>query len=672
MGKQALHFYEFGDFRVDVQERLLYRGGEVVPLSPKVFDTLLVLVEHAGHVLEKTELMQLLWPDTFVEESSLAQNVSLLRKALSEGASARQYIETVPKRGYRFAAEVREATQNGREATGLQAAGAEPSTGPGTPRGVADAATERAEGTKGAAPGAEGAEGAGGAGGFPPASSARRRRRRVYALPAAVLVVAVAAGFFFAREGREREAGAERAAKSIAVLPFKTLGAEEEAELLGLGMADAVIIKLGKLPSPSVLPTGSVIKYTKRDRDALDIGRELGVDALLDGTVQRAGERVRVTAQLVRVSDGKTVWSGKFDQPDGGIFALQDSLSEQLAAALVSELTSDDRQRLARRVTQNAEAYQAYLMGLYFWNRRNEENLSKAIVYLRQATERDADFALAHALLADCYFLCNANNYKLMPRGEALMRAHESARRALVLDETVAEAHTAMAGVKLAYREFEEAGREFRRAIELNPNYATARVRYGYFLFGSYRLEEAVSEMRRAQELDPASPVTNAAFAYMLRMARDYDGAIKHNRRALELQADVIGAHSGIAECYIHKGMFQEAHAEIERVRETDPRLALQLRAYAFAAASRRDEALAIISELQRTQDRDAPVPPYNYAIVYAHLGDKDKAFEWLKKGTLSRSARAMLRFDPEMDPLRSDPRYAEILSARDAERSPG
>jgi DNA-binding winged helix-turn-helix (wHTH) protein/TolB-like protein/Tfp pilus assembly protein PilF len=660
MGKQALHFYEFGDFRVDVRERLLYRGGEVVPLSPKVFDTLLVLVEHAGHVLEKTELMQMLWPDTFVEESSLAQNVSLLRKALSEGASARQYIETVPKRGYRFAAEVRETKRDEREALARQAAGAETFA----PREGADAATQGAEGMKAAAPGAEGAQG-------PAPATSARRWRRVYALPSAVLVIAVAAVFFFAREGRKDGPGAERAAKSIAVLPFKTLGAEDETELLGLGMADAVIIKLGKLPSPSVLPTGSVIKYTKRDRDALDIGRELGVDALLDGTVQRAGERVRVTAQLVRLSDGKTLWSGKFDRPDGGIFALQDSLSEQLAAALVSELTSDDRQRLARRVTQNAEAYQAYLMGLYFWNRRNEENLSKAIGYLRQATEKDADFALAHALLADCYVLCSANSYKLMPRGEALTRAHESARRALVLDETVAEAHTALAGVKLAYRDFEEAGREFRRAIELNPNYATARVRYGYFLFGSYQLEEAVREMRRAQELDPASPVTNAALAYMLRIARDYDGAIKYNRRALELQPDVIGAHSGIAESYIHKGMFQEAHAEIERVRETDPRLALQLRAYAFAAAARRDEALAIVSELQRANDRDEPVPPYNYAIIYAHLGDKDKAFEWLKKGTLSRSARAMLRFDPEMDPLRGDPRYAEILSARDAERPP-
>jgi TolB-like protein/Flp pilus assembly protein TadD len=452
------------------------------------------------------------------------------------------------------------------------------------------------------------------------------------------------------------------------VLPFKTLGAEGEAELLGLGMADALIIRLGKLPRPSVLPTGSIIKYTRRESDALAVGRELGVDAVLDGTVQREGERVRVTAQLVRLSDGRTIWSGKFDQQYSGIFALQDSLSEQLAAALVSELTSRDRERLASRPTQNTEAYEAYVMGLYFWNKRTEENLARAIGYLRQAVERDADFAKAHALLADCYYLCYTNGYRLMPRGESLRHADESARRALVLDESIAEAHTALAGVELAGRKFEEADRKFRRAIELDPNYATARVRYGYFLFGALRLEDAVNEMRRAQELDPASPVTNAALAYMLRMARD-DDAIRHNRRALELQADTIGAHAGVAESYVHKGMFAEAHAEIEKVRETDPLFAVQLRAYAFAAEGRRAEALAIITELERAGDRES-VPPFNFAIVYAHLGDKDKAFEWLEKGAFSGSGIAMLNFDSDLDPLRDDPRFADLLRRKNTART--
>jgi DNA-binding winged helix-turn-helix (wHTH) protein/TolB-like protein/Tfp pilus assembly protein PilF len=633
MNKQALHFYEFGVFRVDAQERLLYREGEVVPLTPKVFETLLVLVQNSGHVLEKTELMSTLWPDSFVEESSLAQNISLLRKALGEGAGERQYIETIPKRGYRFVAQVTETKRETADAV------------PPAPAAVAATNAEV----------------------FSRAPVARRVRR-IYVMVAAVLICSVVTGFFYARAYKNRRAKAEMAAKSIAVLPFKTLGTDDENGLLGLGMADALIIKLGKLPRPSVLPTGSVIKYTRRDSDALAIGRELGVDAVLDGTVQRAGERVRVTAQLVRLSDGKTLWSGKFDQQYGGIFTLQDSLSEQLAAALVSELTSNDRRRLAGgRLTQNTEAYEAYLMGLYFWNRRTEENLAKAIGYLQQAVEKDADFALAHAVLADCYYLCNTSGYKIMPRGEALRRSYESAHRALVLDDTIAEAHTTMAGIKVAYKEFEEAGREFRRAIELNPNYAFARVRYGYFLFGSLRLEEAVAEMKRAQELDPASPVTNAALAFMLRMARDNDGAIKHNRRALELQADTIGAHAGIAEAYIHKRMFEEAHAEIEKARQTDPLLAVQLRAYAFASSGRRNEALAILSELQQS---DASVPPFNYALIYGHLGDKDRAFEWLRKDSFTGAGRALLMFDPDLDPLRDDPRYDELLRSQDIARA--
>jgi tetratricopeptide (TPR) repeat protein len=216
---------------------------------------------------------------------------------------------------------------------------------------------------------------------------------------------------------------------------------------------------------------------------------------------------------------------------------------------------------------------------------------------------------------------------------------------------------------------FEEADRKFRRAIELDPNYATARVRYGYFLFGGLRLEDAAGEMRRAQELDPASPVTNAALAYVLRMARDDDGAIRHNRRALELQADTIGAHAGIAESYVHKGMFAEAHAEIETVRETDPLFALQLRAYAFAVEGRRAEALAILAELERAGDKES-APPLNFAIVYAHLGDKDKAFEWLEKGAFSGSGIAMLNFDPDLDPLRDDPRFADFLRRKNTART--
>ncbi|HEV2707877.1 MAG TPA: winged helix-turn-helix domain-containing protein [Pyrinomonadaceae bacterium] len=654
MSEQESHFFEFGPFRADIKERLLYRDGEVVPLSPKVFETLLVLIERRGHVLEKAELMEILWPDSFVEESSLSQNISRLRKALGEGGAAeRHYIETLPKRGYRFVACVTEVRHADTESAPRPLSSAETL--------VAD---EKSIPARDDAPVLD----ATAAAAAPSKPCVAHRTWRSYVTFACILLISATTFLLFARACERRPARTGLQAKSIAVLPFKTLGADGETEILGLGMADALIIKLSKLPQPSVLPTGSIFKYTKRDKDALSIGRELGVDAVLDGTVQRAGDRVRITAQLIKLSDEKVIWSGTFDEQCSGIFALQDSLSEQLAVALTSELTNRDRERLAGHLTQNVEAYQDYLMGVYFWNRRTEENLVKAIGYLERAVGKDANFAMAHAVLADCYYLSGINNYKIMSRSEAIGKAHESARSALALDERLAEAHTTMAGIRSYHRDYEAAEKEFRRAIELNPNYSLAHVRYGYLLFGLLQLENAVSEMKRARELDPASPITNAALAYMLRVARDYDGAIRYNRIALELQEDIMGARAGIAESYIHKGMPQEALAEIEKLGETDPLLALQLKAYAFAVSGRQAEAAAIVSNLQQSKDHHA-VPAYNYALIYANLGDKDRAFEWLKKDSLLDAREAMLKFDPEMDPLRNDPRYAEMLKAPLKER---
>jgi TolB-like protein len=310
--------------------RLLLRNGKAVPLAPKVFETLVILVESSGHTLEKDELMKRLWPDTFVEESSLAQNIFQLRKALKEGRSGRRYIETVPKRGYRFSADVRKIMQSDDEA----------------------------------------------------ASS--------YPTNGRFLI-------------KEDETGL--AVKSLVVLPFKPLGENESVdEYLGLGMADATIIKLSGLRQLVVVPTSTMFKYAWRKNDPQAVGRKLGVDAVLQGTIQRAGERVRVTVQLISLNDGKTVWSGKFDEHFTDIFAVQDSISEQVAGALALRITGAERRHLRKRYTENTEAYQAYLMGLFFWNKKSKEGLNKALEYFQQAIEKDPNYALAYAGLADSYF----------------------------------------------------------------------------------------------------------------------------------------------------------------------------------------------------------------------------------------------------------------------------
>jgi DNA-binding winged helix-turn-helix (wHTH) protein len=280
------HFFEFDSFRLDLSERLLMRDGKVVPLAPKLFETLAILVENSGHILEKDDLINRLWPDTFVEESSLAQNIFQLRKVLKDRESNGQYIETVPKRGYRFSADVKETTNGNGSASSY---------------------------------------------------------------------LATAHSFI-------EEDEASLSIKSLAVLPFKPLGSEKADEYLGLGMADATIIKLSGLRQLLVLPTSTVFRYTRRRNDTRTIGRKLNVEAVLDGTVQQAGERVRVTVQLISLESGKSIWSAKFDEHFTDIFAVQDSISEQVASALALKINGVERQRLRKRNTENTEAYQLYLM----------------------------------------------------------------------------------------------------------------------------------------------------------------------------------------------------------------------------------------------------------------------------------------------------------------------
>src|SRR5258708_4908270 len=383
MSKRSLRLYEFGPFRINIMERLLQRDRETVPLTPKVFDTLMVMVQNGGHVLEKNELMQTLWPDSFVEESSLTQNVSLLRRALGETNDGRQYIETLPKRGYRFVVDVREVDECETEVVLKERTTTEILVEEEEHRATQSTRLQLHE-------------------------SARVRTERRFGLKshlavgAIVITAAVVVTYLYER-GQKTPSFAPR---SIAVLPFQTVGKDTETNSLGLGIVDALVMRLGKLDQTIVLPTSSVFKYADHTKDDFTIGKELGVDEVLDGTLQRDSDSVRVSAQLIRLSNGKTVWSETFDEPYHGLFYVDESISARLANALVAQMPQPVAERSPNRTTKNPEAYQAYLMGEYFWNFRTKENLGKAIDYLEQAVKIDPNFALAHAVLADSYYLC--------------------------------------------------------------------------------------------------------------------------------------------------------------------------------------------------------------------------------------------------------------------------
>ena len=626
MIQRSLHFYEFGPFRLNATERLLQRGGEIVALTPKVLDTLLVLIENSGHIVEKTQLMEQLWPDSFVEESSLTQNISLLRKALAEGDTESNYIETIPKRGYRFVAQVSERHEltNCNPLIDLE--------------DVFE--SEKHFATK--------------------LTPARQWERSRYYFPLFV-VATLFATVTFIYWSRHRTPQETIGVRSIAVLPFKTIGTNAQTDLLGLGMADALIIKLSKLDQLTVLPTSSVFRYTSRDKDAIDIGSDLGVEGVLDGTLQRDGDLVRVTAQLIRLKDGKTVWSGKFDERYSSIFLLQDSISEQLSASLRPQVDQGKQTQSKAHPTDNVEAYQSYLTGLYFWNRRTHENLPKAIHYLEEAVARDPNFATAQAMLADCYYLSAEGEYLVATPEEALERATDAVSKALQIDDSLAEAHTVKAGINLVQKQFDEAGREFQRALELNPNYAVAHLRYGYYLFYALKLDEALVHMRRAQQLDPASPITNGALAGMLYNAHDFDGCIAYANRAVELEPTVFGAHLNLGEAYAQKRMFKEAQAAFDKAGDVNPGYVLWEKAYAFALAGQRAEALRRVAQAEK-QNKSGWRMHINYAQLYAALGDKDKAFAEMELMQMGRFMAAPVKYDPAFDLIRDDARFTDFL----------
>lgn len=584
--------FEFGPFCLDFSERLLLCNGKAVPLAPKVFETLLILVENSGHILEKDELIKRLWPDTFVEESNLAQNIFQLRKALEHGGCGRQYIETIPKRGYRFATGVREVTDS-------------------------DA-----------------------------------RSASPY-LPSGHSLI----------KGEE----AYLAVKSLAVLPFQPLAEEKADEYLGLGMAHDTIIKLSGLRNIVVLPIRAVFKYAERKCDPLAVGRRLGVDAVLEGTVQRAGERVRVTVQLISLEDSKTLWSDRFDERFTDIFAVQDSISEQVANALALRITGDERRHLRKRHTENTDAYQTYLMGLFFWNKRSKEGLNKAVKYFQQAIEKDPGYALAYAGLADSYFLIAYGECEPVSRNEGYEKSRSAALRAIELDPSVAEAHAALATVKVKHeKDTVGAERSFEQAIAINPNCAVAYSRYTYFLAAMGRLSESLEKMRRAQELDPLSPDMNTSLASVLYFAREYDEAIRYCQRALVLEPNYLEALLWLGLSYEQKGMFEEAIAQFIKAKDAsdDSVEPFELLGHVFATTGHRDEARKILAELHSAA-KQKNVHPYNVALIHAALGQTRQAFKWLEKPYVNWTERLrMLRFDPRMDSLKEDPRFMAVFQS--------
>src|SRR6266571_5216652 len=618
------HLYEFGPFRLDAKERLLLRYREIVPRTPKAFDVLLALVENSGHLLEKDKLMQRLWPDSFVEEGSLAQNVSLLRKALGESDSQR-FIETVPRRGYRLVAGVREleddtyliVREHSKTTIGVEAKQEQ-----GIPEKFAE--TRQVGGQKALAASSR--------------VSAILRQKPKQAILTASLALAVVVALLYFLILSKPEQIADRAIKSIAVLPFKSLGPGGSDEYLGIGIAETLTTKLSSLKLLTVRPTGAVLKYAASEKETVVAGRELEVDTVLEGSIRRLSDRVRVTARLVSVRDGSLLWADKFDENFTDIFKVEDSISGKVAEALALKLSGEERKRLTKRYTDNTEAYQLYLKGRYFWNKRTEDGFNGGIAHFTQAVEKDSNYALAYSGLADSYIGLTFFNFAAP--NETMPKAKGAAMNALAIDNTLAEAHASMAHVLMNYDwNWSEVEKEFKLSIELKPDYATARQWYAiHYLTAKGRLEEALKEMKRAQELEPTSLVMNTFMGATLYFAGRYDEAIERCRKTIEMDPNFAVAHWHLGLAYEQKGMFDDAIAEFQKAITLSGSSPLMIAAlgHAYARAGKRNQANGILDELQEPSKYHY-VSSYEVAAIYVALGDNEQAFQLLERAYKER-----------------------------------
>lgn len=640
--------FEFGPFRLDTAEHLLLRNEESIQLPPKAFEMLVLLVENSGHVLQKNELIEALWPDSFVAETNLTQNIFLVRKALGDERGTPRFIKTVPRVGYRFVAPVNRVWDES-DAVVVESHTRERIV---VKEEIVEHEIETDEDLNNSRAAAV-------------ISRLRQRRWKLGLAAAGVIVVLGIAAFFYqsiaTRSMREKKIASIR---SLAVLPFVPLDEESRDRYLGVGMAEALITRLGHLQQISVRPIGTVQKYADSELDPKLIGREFSVDAVLKGRIQKAGTRLRVSAQLLSARDGTALWTENFEENYADILSLQDEVADHLASQISAARGEPAKSLWARQRPQNVDAYEAYVKGRYFWNKRTADSGRKAIEYFKRSLEIDPSFARGYAGLADCHLLYASEAADLLrPLGtfEFLVA------RAIELDDSLAEPHAALAYHKSAVEwDWSGAEKEFERAVALNPNYVTAHHWHAYNLISMGRSREAIAEMERARAIDPVSLIINTDLGHIYYLARQNENALAGLQRALEMDPNFGIARERLGEVYAAQGRYEEAIAELQRARalfgggagEIEARLG-----YVYAASGRKAMAQAELNEITKRNKASQTFGDSATALILAALGEKEQAFKVLYEAAKRRdSLMALYKVDPMFDSLRADPRHEDLL----------
>jgi TolB-like protein/DNA-binding winged helix-turn-helix (wHTH) protein/Flp pilus assembly protein TadD len=628
----------FGTFEVSLQSGEVRKSGLRIRVQQQPMKLLEILLEHPGEVVTREELRTRVWPNENFGDFDQALNIAIgkLRGALGDSAENPRFIETLPKRGYRFIAEVLiiDADTHTRKQP-------EPVAGnqPGPER--------KAE------PGDK-FQGAGMA--VTPKRQPWPTRRFITALALALSLPILAFWLFRSRDV------APTGIHSLAVLPLENLSGDASQNYFADGMTDELITDLAQISALRVISRTSVMAYKGARKPLPQIARELNVDAVIEGTVLRSGGQVRITAQLIDASTDKHLWSQSYEGELRDTLALQSRVASAIADKIRINLTPREQAALKNVEVVNPEAYESYLKGRYFWNKRTADGLKVALAYFKQATEEDPKYAKAYSGLADTYALLGDWQYAVMTPKEAFPKAKAAAIHALELDDTLGEAHNSLAFVLDGFDwDLDAGGKEFQRAIELNPGYATAHHWYAWHLSLLGRFDEAITEMKKAENLDPLSLIINADLAELLGLAHYYDDSIRQSLKTIEMDPNFALAHNQLAQAYLQKHMYAEAVAELQKavgLSKDSPTCIANL-ARAYVASGKRGEAVKLLDDLKRRSSTGYSNAS-EIAMIYASLGDPDQAMHWLEKGFEERFNPGVL-LRPGFDPLRADPRFEDL-----------
>jgi len=612
---QAKRFYIFGSYRLDPDTRVVPRSGDVIRIPPKAVDILLALLESAGQPVDKETLLHTVWPDTFVEETNLAHHVSVLRRTLGEGESGRAYIETIPKRGYRFVGEVKEATEDAIEKTGE--AHHDPS-----------AAHAGSHGT-------------------------RRAIIAAVTLPAVSGLV----GFWWLTH-RSPQASLY---KSLAVLPFRNLSGEPADDYICDGLTESLISEVAKIRVPRVISRSSVMKYRDNRKPLSQIAQELHAEALIEGSIARFGARARVSVHLLDGAGDKHLWGETYERDLADIPRLWGEVAISIAHEIQAQIQPDARPGGG---PVQRDAFEAYLRGRYYWNKRTADHIRKAIAFFRKAIDADPAYAEAYAGLADCYNQLGTVLIGGAPPTEIRPLAIAAAKRALEINPQLAEAHAALAYAKLYDWEWAEAEAGFQHALGLNPSYASAHLWYSHYLSMRKRHEEALREVQLSQQLDPLSLIIQTQVGWILQHAGRCDEAIRQLRKVLDADPDYLWALWRIGSSYTSKSMFAEAIEALEKAAKLSGRspAIVGTLAETYGLAGRKAEARKLLDEL-KAKARQRYVPAIAFAHAYIGLGDGQQMFASLENAYQQREQGiAWLAVWEKNGAYNSDPRFRDLI----------